>query len=62
MTIKSILVFEDVYKCYKKGGLRNNVLVDVSFSLGQGTTNLINGPSGSGKTTIIYIAGLLKKT
>ena len=61
MNIKSIMAFQGVYKYYKKGGLRNDILVDISFSLEQGTANLIHGPSGSGKTTIIYIAGLLKK-
>jgi ABC-type lipoprotein export system ATPase subunit len=55
------LTFEGVNKYYEKGGLKNEVLVDVSFKLDPGTVNLINGPSGSGKTSIIYLAGLLKK-
>ena len=55
------LIFEEVNKFYEKGGLKNEVLVDVSFKLDPGTVNLINGSSGSGKTSIIYLAGLLKK-
>jgi ABC-type lipoprotein export system ATPase subunit len=55
------LIFDRVNKFYEKGGLKNEVLVDVSFKLDPGTVNLINGHSGSGKTSIIYLAGLLKK-
>jgi putative ABC transport system ATP-binding protein len=61
VNINKILDFKDVYKFYEKGGLKINVIEDLSFSLSPGTFTLINGPSGSGKTTIIYLAGLLKK-
>jgi ABC-type lipoprotein export system ATPase subunit len=61
VNINKILDFKNVYKFYEKGGLKSDVLVDLSFSLAPSTLTLINGPSGSGKTTLIYLAGLLKK-
>ncbi len=61
MNIKKILAIKDVYKFYEKGGLKIDVIVDLSLTLGPETLTLINGPSGAGKTTLIYLAGLLKK-
>jgi putative ABC transport system ATP-binding protein len=61
VNINDTLNFENVSKFYEKGGLKNEVLVDVSFKLEPGTITLINGPSGSGKTTIIYLSALIKK-
>ncbi len=44
--------FEQVRFSYDKGNEKRNVIKDVSFKAGEGTTTAIVGPSGSGKTTL----------
>ena len=44
--------FEQVRFSYDKGNEKRNVIEDVSFKAGEGTTTAIVGPSGSGKTTL----------
>lgn len=44
--------FEHVQFSYDKEKEKRNVVEDVSFRIGEGTTTAIVGPSGSGKTTL----------
>jgi lipoprotein-releasing system ATP-binding protein len=46
-----------VAKTYQEGGLRADVLSDVSFSLECGQTLAIVGASGAGKSTLLHILG-----
>lgn len=56
----SILVLENIRKCYPdgEGGVRT-VLDGVNLTLEGGEFIAITGPSGSGKTTLLKIAGTL---
>jgi lipoprotein-releasing system ATP-binding protein len=46
-----------VAKTYKEGGLRAEVLRDVTFNLERGETLAIVGASGTGKSTLLHILG-----
>ena len=46
-----------VAKTYAEGGLRTEVLSNVSFALKRGQTMAIVGASGSGKSTLLHILG-----
>ncbi len=52
-----VLRVNHVAKTYDEGGLRTEVLSDVSFSLKRGETMAIVGASGSGKSTLLHILG-----
>ena len=52
-----VLRASNVAKTYDEGGLRTNVLSDVSFTLKRGETMAIVGASGSGKSTLLHIIG-----
>jgi len=52
-----VLRADKVAKIYKEGGLRADVLHDVSFSVRRGETVSIVGASGTGKSTLLHILG-----
>ncbi|WP_454802206.1 ABC transporter ATP-binding protein [Mucilaginibacter phyllosphaerae] len=57
--METILNILNLNKTYKSAGRVLNVLNDINFSIGTGSTNAIVGPSGSGKTTLLGLcAGL----
>ena len=54
---ENVLRVSQVAKAYAEGGLRTEVLKDVSFTLKRGQTMAIVGASGSGKSTLLHIIG-----
>ena len=54
---ENVLRASGVAKTYAEGGLRTEVLSDVSFALKRGQTMAIVGTSGSGKSTLLHILG-----
>ena len=57
--MENILKISHVSKIYRAAGRALNVLEDIDFSVGAGSTVAIVGPSGSGKTTLLGLsAGL----
>ena len=61
--MKKYIELSNVYRTYKNGKLRNNVLNKVNLVINKGEIIVIIGPSGSGKTTLLNcISGLDKPT
>jgi lipoprotein-releasing system ATP-binding protein len=56
-TTENVLRASHVAKTYEEGGLRTDVLSDVSFELKRGQTMAIVGAAGSGKSTLLHIIG-----
>ncbi len=54
---ENVLRASGVAKTYAEGGLRTEVLNNVSFALKRGQTMAIVGASGSGKSTLLHIIG-----
>ena len=54
-----MIVFNEVNKSYREGGVTRPVLSAVSFEIHNGEFVAIQGPSGSGKSTLLNLmAGL----
>jgi len=55
-----VISIQNVNHYYGSGGLRRQILFDVSADILPGEIVIINGPSGSGKTTLLTLAGALR--
>ncbi|API91412.1 ABC transporter ATP-binding protein [Virgibacillus pantothenticus] len=53
----SFVEVKNIIKDYYSGDITTRALNDISFSLEEGTFNVILGPSGSGKTTLLNMLG-----
>ena len=61
--MEKILEVRDLCKTYIVNKRQNNVLRNVSFSVGEGEMVAIMGPSGSGKSTLLYtVSGMDQAT
>jgi putative ABC transport system ATP-binding protein len=54
------IVIDGLDHYYGKGGLRRQVLFDITTSISQGEIIIVTGPSGSGKTTLLTLVGALR--
>lgn len=55
--MSDFLVVEDLYKSYRSGSERLDVLIGLSLTLAQGQMIAITGVSGSGKSTFLHVVG-----
>lgn len=60
--METILNVSSLGKTYQSAGKTLNVLSDINFAVGTGSTNAIVGPSGSGKTTLLGLCAGLDRT
>ena len=56
-----LIEIKNVYKVFKTGKIKNNVLNDINLSIEEGEILIILGPSGSGKTTLLNVVSGLDK-
>ncbi len=54
------IVVEGLNHFYGTGGLRKQVLYDITTEIPQGEIVIVTGPSGSGKTTLLTLVGALR--
>ncbi len=60
MNTTSPIQVENVSYYFGKGGLRKQVLFDVTTEIAAGEIVILTGPSGSGKTTLLTLMGALR--
>lgn len=61
MKMSTILKLEDLNYGYIDGGMKREILKDLSYDFEEGTFYTILGPSGAGKTTLLSIMAGLDK-
>ena len=54
------VVVADVYRAYRQGAERLEVLVGANMTIASGQTVALVAPSGAGKSTLLHVAGLLE--
>ncbi len=55
----SLFAVQNLEKTFCDGGVKTQVLKDISFTIEEGEFVSIMGPSGSGKSTLLHILGFL---
>ena len=60
MTSKAVIAVNRVDHYFGSGGLRKQVLFDISLEIQGGEIVIMTGPSGSGKTTLLTLMGGLR--
>ncbi|MTI65347.1 MAG: ABC transporter ATP-binding protein [Firmicutes bacterium] len=59
--MENIIEVDNLYKTYKMGEVKVEVLKDINLKVDKGEFISIMGPSGSGKSTMLYLLGGLDK-
>jgi putative ABC transport system ATP-binding protein len=54
-----LIKLDNVWKTYQLGGVKLDVLKNISLEIDPGSFVTIMGPSGSGKSTLMYLVGIL---
>jgi putative ABC transport system ATP-binding protein len=54
------IIAQNVSHWFGRGELRNQVLFDITATIGAGEIVILTGPSGSGKTTLLTLIGALR--
>ncbi|MGH7804271.1 MAG: ATP-binding cassette domain-containing protein, partial [Candidatus Binatia bacterium] len=62
MSADAAITVERVSHFFGAGGLRKQILFDVSLEIRRGEIVILTGPSGSGKTTLLTLIGALRST
>jgi lipoprotein-releasing system ATP-binding protein len=59
--MSDLLEVRDLYKSYRSGAERLDVLIDLSLKLAEGEMIAVTGASGSGKSTLLHLVGGMER-